>query len=216
MSDQSENQVEEVAAENLPMPSELDMLKDRATMMGIKFSNNIGVDALKKKIADAMEGIKDEDEPVQQAAANPFEAGQAPVTAAKNVLDPTGAGARKVTVAEQIRLDAMKLVRVRITNMDPRDKDLPGEIFSVGNDFIGNVKKYVPYDGHDEGYHIPQCIYDMLVEKQFLQIKTIKKPNGGTENRQIMARKFAIEVLPPLTEQELHELKVAQAAAAGK
>ena len=43
---------EEVSAES-QKPDELQMLKSRARMMGITFSNNIGVDALRDKIEQA-------------------------------------------------------------------------------------------------------------------------------------------------------------------
>lgn len=197
------NQDTEMAAEDMPIPTELEILKQQATLMGIKFSNNIGVEALRAKIEAKRNNEPEEPE-------------QKEVAASVNALDPTGEGNRKVSAAEQIRLDAMKLVRIRVTNMDPRDKDLPGEIFTVANDYIGNVRKYVPYVDHEDGWHVPQCILNVLQEKQFMQIKTIKdKLTGRTRHEMVLARKFGIEILPPLTKEELDQLAVAQRAAAG-
>ena len=39
-------------SDDLQMPSELDLLKQRATLMGITFSNNIGEETLRQRIAD--------------------------------------------------------------------------------------------------------------------------------------------------------------------
>ena len=43
------------------LPDELSVLKQRATMMGIQFSNNIGLETLRKKIEDKMEGRAEAD-----------------------------------------------------------------------------------------------------------------------------------------------------------
>ena len=40
--------------------TELEMLKQRAKMMNITFSNNIGVDALKQKIEDRLNGAPEQ------------------------------------------------------------------------------------------------------------------------------------------------------------
>jgi hypothetical protein len=111
--------------------------------------------------------------------------------------------------------ESMALVRCRITNLNPSKKDLPGEIFTVANRFIGTVRKYVPYgEVTDNGYHLPKCIYDQLVERRFQNIRTVKDKRTGTPRvDSSWAKEFAIEVLPQLTEQELKDLALAQAAA---
>jgi hypothetical protein len=106
----------------------------------------------------------------------------------------------------------MKLVRVRITNLDPKKKDLPGEIFTVGNEIIGTVAKYIPYgEVTDEGYHIPQIIFDNLKERKFLDVRSYKdKKTGKIKVEQRWATEFAFEVLPQLTPQEVERLRIAQ------
>jgi hypothetical protein len=108
----------------------------------------------------------------------------------------------------------MKLVRLRITNMDPKKKELPGEIYTVANDVIGTIRKYVPFgEKTDEGYHVPYILYQMLKGRKFLSIRTVRGANGSERVEHTYANEFALEVLEPLTQDELNKLAAAQAAA---
>ena len=177
---------------------EMTILKQRATMMGIKFSNNIGLEALRKKVADAQEGITEQEQP----EVNPL------------ATAPSAVQEDKLSMAQRIRLENTRLVRVRIQNLDPKKKDLPGEILTVANDYMGTVRKYVPYgEATDNGYHIPYCIYKLLKSRKFLHVSVKKGRNGKERVEQQWVREFAIEILPQLTEEELKQLGQAQLAA---
>ena len=187
-------------------PSELQMLKSRADMMGITYSNNIGIDALRKKIDAKMNGEAD-DAPVQEQAvdavhpANPLIGQDKPV--------------KRKSLRQHLYDENMKQIRIRIQCLDPKKANLPGEIFTVANEHLGTVKKFVPYGEYSEGgYHVPNIIYKMLIARRFLNIRTVKdKRTGVATPVSSWAKEFAIEVLPPLTKQELENLKVAQMAA---
>ncbi|AGV99343.1 hypothetical protein PhAPEC5_59 [Escherichia phage vB_EcoP_PhAPEC5] len=183
---------------DIAMPSELDVLKQRATLMNIKFSNNISVEKLREKI----EAAQASDEPeATEAAVNPLGEKQE-------------AGVKKMTLGQKIRAEQTRLIRVRIQNLDPKKKDLPGEIITVANEYMGTVRKFVPFgEVTDNGYHIPYCIYEFLKERKFINITTRKGKNGLPDIRATEAREFSIEVLPPLTEAELAQLAQAQIAA---
>lgn len=183
---------------DIAMPSELEVLKQRATLMNIKFSNNISVEKLREKI----EAAQASDEPeVEVAAVNPLGAKQE-------------TGVKKMTLGQKIRAEQTRLIRVRIQNLDPKKKDLPGEIITVANEYMGTVRKFVPFgEVTDNGYHIPYCIYEFLKERKFINITTRKGKNGLPDIRATEAREFSIEVLPPLTEAELAQLAQAQIAA---
>lgn len=183
---------------DIAMPSELEVLKQRATLMNIKFSNNISVEKLREKI----EAAQAKDEPVvEEAAVNPLG-------------DKQEAGVKKMTLGQKIRAEQTRLIRVRIQNLDPKKKDLPGEIITVANEYMGTVRKFVPFgEVTDNGYHIPYCIYEFLKERKFINITTRKGKNGLPDIRATEAREFSIEVLPPLTEAELAQLAQAQIAA---
>ena len=182
---------------DIAMPSELEVLKQRATLMNIKFSNNISVEKLREKI----EAAQVKDEPLVEAAVNPLG-------------EKLEAGVKKMTLGQKIRAEQTRLIRVRIQNLDPKKKDLPGEIITVANEYMGTVRKFVPFgEVTDNGYHIPYCIYEFLKERKFINITTRKGKNGLPDIRATEAREFSIEVLPPLTEAELAQLAQAQIAA---
>ena len=248
--------------------NELEMLKNRARIMGIKFSNAIKVETLRAKIqeklnADGESQESDEDETEEVAESDEIEeVEQLPIDPEKTVVgapvpstgsnllaqlavmsaeekaailhllggtaiayDPASVPsapavpkiANKQAMREEIVAREMALVRCRITNMDPKKANLPGEIFTVANEYLGTVKKFVPYgEVTEDGYHLPRCLYNNLVDRTFVLIKSVKNKNGrGTTQTTTDAREFAIDVLPPLTANELARLATAQAASAG-
>ena len=186
---------------------ELVLLKERAKQMGIPFSNNISLETLRKRISDKMEG-KDVPE------VNPL-AGDAEIAAI--TLAPVKLDAKQNALAlrKMMQREQMKLVRVRITNMDPKKKDLPGEIWTVSNEYLGNVRKMIPYgEQTDEGFHIPYCLFRLLQSKRFLHIRTVKDRVTGVERQDKQwVKEFSLDVLPDLTKEELARLAAAQAAA---
>jgi hypothetical protein len=190
-------------------PDELTMLKQRAKLMGINFSGNIGLDALRAKVQAKMDGEKDPGEATIQTIQYDADS----ISGSKlYTSDPQSI----VSERQKMIDEEMRLIRCRVTNMDPKKKDLTGEIFTVANRVLGAVKKFIPYGAAtDNGYHIPNVIFKQLQERQFLNIKTRKDNRGRTIVETSMAREFALEVLPQLTPQELARLAAAQAAAAG-
>lgn len=186
---------------------ELTLLKERAKVMGIPFSNNISLETLRKRVADKMEG-KDEAPEVNALTGDP-EIAQA---MAAKPLDPK---ANAVALRKLMHAKQMRQVRVRVTNMDPKKKDLPGEIWTVANEYLGTVRKFVPYgEQTDDGFHIPYCLYRLLDSKRFLHIRDVKDRTTGTVRQdKVWAKEFSLDVLPTLTQGELDRLAAAQAAA---
>lgn len=233
-----EQPVEEEAGESTSMTMK-QMLMSRARTLGIVFSNNIKEDALREKIQakmaelDAAEAAKAQlGSPEVQAPVTgpsnaqpavdytkPMAAPVAPVEPAKvtnvNPLGETPPPAPPKSLQQQIYDEQMKLVRCRIVNLDPKKKDLPGEVFTIANEYLGTVRKYIPFgEVTDDGYHIPYCLYTMLEERRFLHIRVVKdRLTQQLRTETQYAKEFAIEVLPPLTEAELQRLANAQRAA---
>ena len=278
-------------------PSELELLKQRARLLGVEFSNNIGLDTLRNrvnaKIAEvngdeagpvegtgSAEGSEGDDE-IAEVVDTASEGGDAPsfdddieeetdtgaeqgepvnafdaaaqIAAAKvtapptspippvqeaqtqviqpikpvtdKFVDPSKNGrtgqpvatktGRTPSLRQHLYNEQMKLVRLRIQNLDPKKADLNGEVICVANNHLGNVKMFVPYgEVTDDGWHVPYIIYKELARRRFLSIRTIKDP----KTKQLVikkgwAKEFALDILPPLTEGELKSLAVAQAAA---
>lgn len=212
--DDDVSQSNDDTATDVTPTDELTILKQRARMMGLSISNNIGLDTLRKKIEEH-QASKDKDVPAtgsidadETARVNPL-AQDEPKEMTKPKANSRPKSLRHILMQEQ-----MKLVRVRIQNLDEKKKNLPGEVFTVANEYIGTVRKYIPYgEATDDGYHIPWCIYQLLKNKQMLSIRTGKGKNGTPKVETRWVREFAIEVLPPLTAEELHKLGQAQLAA---
>lgn len=200
-------------------PSELDMLKNRARIMGIQFSNNIGVDALKAKIDAKLTGEEQQNQ-AQENQGQQIVSGAvtshinvAPLVQAVVVETPAQKAQRE---RDEMRKDQLRLVRLRITNLNPAKKDLPGEIITFANRVLGKVSKFIPFGEQTEnGYHVPYCLYTILKDRQFQSIKIRKDSRGREIIETGMVREFALEVLEPLTEIELARLAAAQAAAGG-
>jgi len=107
-----------------------------------------------------------------------------------------------------------ELVRVRIQCMNPSKKDWPGEIVSVGSAKLGTFKKYIPFN--TEPYHIPRIIFDMLSEKQCSVFYNTTDERGHKTRKARQIKEYAIEVLEPLSPQEIEDLRVQQTMAKGK
>lgn len=172
---------------NTDYQEELVLLKQRADLLGIKYSNNIGLETLRAKVNEKLEN-QNLDNQVH--------------------LD-------KVALRKKIQEEQMKLIRIRLNVLNPAKSAWRGEIFTIANSVLGTVKKFVPYDPkfYENGYHVPYCIYKMLQDKTYLNIKVTKDPRTGREvPHTSFAKEFGIEVLPALTREELAELAKEQAA----
>ena len=154
------------------------------------FSPNIGLEVLKAKLETFM--------------------AQNQVNNAQTAAPADAVDWRKKLVAEQT-----KLVRIRISCLNPAKSDLPGEIITVANDYIGTIRKFVPFgDATNDGYHVPFAIYSDLAQRKFLSIRTIKDTRTSRSRIETSwVREFNIEVMPALTREELDKLATAQIAA---
>lgn len=176
--------------------AELAALKERAKMMGLKLSPKIGLEKLKAKIEAKLNPTVEED-----------------VDPGEETEIQRKARIRKKQITEQ-----MVLIRCRIANLNPSKRDLRGEIFTVANKYVGTVRKFIPYgEATDNGYHIPNIIYEQLKTRKFLQVNTRNDRSAGNQIvvDQRWVPEFSIEVLPQLTLEELDKLAASQAAAGG-
>lgn len=160
--------------------TQLELLKDKADRMGIEYHPNIGVTKLKAKVDEKLGG--------------------------KTIQE----GETKASRNARLRKEANKLVRVSISCMNPNKKNWPGEIISVGNSAIGTIKKFIPFEDAEDGYHIPVVILNELKERKYLAHK-IKRVDGKKVKVKYQAKEFSIDELEPLTVEELKQLAAKQA-----
>ncbi len=188
------------------LESELDSLKARAAQLGIKHHPAIGIDKLREKVNAALTG-----EP--EASESP-EVPEVPSAEVITTDDGRKIKAKPETEAQlklRLKKEATKLVRVRVTCMNPNKSEWEGEIISAGNSIIGQVKKYVPYGG--QPYHIPQVLLNVLEERMYQTFYTVVDRRTGNKTRKgKLVREFAIEKLDPLTEEEKAAIATRQLA----
>lgn len=176
---------------------ELAILKERADVLGVPYKSNIGLDTLRERVRMTVE--KD---PTPDAAADAAVVPGSPKV--ESLQD----------VRERIQAECLALIRVRIANMNPAKADLDGELITVASKFLGTITKLIPFGkASDAGYHLPKVVYDDLVGRQFQQV-FLRKNNRGLEEVQTrLVPEYSIQILPPLTTQELAELALQQQAA---
>lgn len=173
---------------------EKQILMQRADKLGIKYSNNIGLETLRERINAKLE---EREAVVEEEEEEP-----------KKKETQTAAQVKE-TAVQKARKEALKLVRVNITSMENTKNNLSGEIFTVSNGVVGTIKRYVPF-GVD--WHIEQILLNTLKEKEFQRFGTEKTPSGQTVRRAKSVPAYAIQILPPLTEKELEDLRKSQMA----
>ena len=175
----------------LEMPDELISLKQRADLLGLSFHPSIGLEKLREKVNAAL---------ASQEETKPEEVAQEPLAESNEQK------------RRRLRDEAAKLVRIRVTCMNPNKKEWEGEIITAGNAGVCTFKKYIPFNA-DEGWHVPNIIYQVLKDRECQVFSTVTGPQGNKFRKGKLIKEFAIEVLPQLTEVELARLAAAQAAA---
>lgn len=195
MTDQTDNELD--TGTELPVIDALTSLKQRADLMGVSYHPSIGIDKLREKINAKLNG-----EP---------EVADAKPVLAKAEIEEESEGQRRA----RLKKEANRLVRVNITCMNPLKKEWHGEILTAGNSVVGMFRKFIPFNTTD-GYHVPQILLSQLQERQCQVFYNEKSHRGVTVRRGKLIKEFAIEMLTPLTEDELKELGRRQAMEAGQ
>ena len=172
---------------------EYDLLRERLQKLGKRPSPNASLSTLKAQY-EALTNDSTGSEPVQE-----------PEKKAPIVFNGM---TRKEYIDEN-----MRLIRVRIANLNPAKNNLHGEIFTVSNEILGKVEKYIPYDAARQAYHIPYYLYNTLKDKKFLMLKKRQDSKGNILYDQSWVPEFNLEELPPLTAKELDDIKQRQLAA---
>ncbi|EPM4676700.1 hypothetical protein ACXNWJ_002983 [Acinetobacter baumannii] len=163
---------------------ELEALKRQADLLGVQYAKNIGVDALRKRVAAALEA-----KPTEEGAAQP-KASEGPNRT-------------------QLRDEAAKKIRVRIACHDPMKKEYHGEIFTVMNSVVGVFKEFVQFD---EPWHVSNIILQQIQDSTYQQFYTVKDSRGNKVRKGKLVKAYSIEYLPALTKEELEALAMDQRA----
>lgn len=199
--------------------AELESLKKRAKQIGMKYHPSIGLEKLRINLNKQL--AKPAEEVVQEKTEAPVpeykleEPEPVPTHPQTNLFVDPDKLARKRELPNQkkvrLRKKATRLVRFRLTCMNAAKKNWPGETFTVSNSFIGTIKRHIPF--HANSWHCEEMLLNVLQEKKFKEHYTIKDSKGRPLQKYRLVKEFAIEVLPPLTKQEIKDLEVKQTMA---
>jgi hypothetical protein len=186
------------------MTDELERLKKQAQDLGLTFHHRAGVKKLRSLID---EHIAKGEIPVMATTAeqNPPKRG--------TVVPMTEVEFRRKQ-QQEAKQNVASLVRVRIMCMNPQKKNWQGEFISVGSARLGTFKRFVPFNGVE--WHIPKIMYDMMKERKCTVFIDGKDGRGHPTKIPKMIDEFSIEVLEPLSPEELENLARTQAARAGQ
>lgn len=158
---------------------QIEDLQKRLDLMGIKYHPKAGIKKLTLLLEAALEEPV-EDEPVQVAS--------------------TG------TDLQTLKKEQLRLIRVVVHSNDPNRAEYTGDIFTVHNELIGTISKYVPF-GNTEGWHIPHALYEAIKDRPIQLFRKKKMPNGLETSEGYITNAFNVTVLDPLTPKELDDLK---------
>lgn len=186
-------------AEEVEAAEMLENLKARADTLGVEYSPKLKdptklsakIDAHLEALEAAKEGGSADDKGEKE---KPEKASKGP------------------TLREKIRRDALRLHRVHVICNNPNKNDLDGEIFTVGNKYTGAIRKFIPYgEGSENGWHVPHILLENLRGRKYLSVTTKQLKTGEMDIKQRWVPEFNIIELPPLTEEEMADLKHQQA-----
>lgn len=169
--------------------------RQKALALGLVFSQNIGEETLQQRIANKISELGEDPTIIK---ANQTEEGYVYNTYIPN---------EKAKRANK-KKEALKLLRVRVTCNNPNKTAYKGDIIVVANNDGVVYKKFVPFNVK---YHIPQIIYNTMVEKQCLKAYT-DTTSGVPKVIKRMIPEYSIEVLTPITTEELNAIKQRQLA----
>jgi hypothetical protein len=175
---------------------ELATLKHRADMLRITYHPSIGVEKLREKVNAVVNSKPADLDLIEGDMETP------PVPGA--VVETEG------QYRNRMQKDASRLIRVRLTCMNPNKTDWNGEIFTIANTVAGVFRKFVPFNA-DGGWHVPHIIYEHIQQRECQIFTTEKDGKGNSVRRGKLIKEFSVEVMPQLTQDELNELARRQA-----
>ena len=168
-------------------------LKQKADTLGVSYSPNIGYATLLKKVQEA------------SVPATSTTTLTVPVNEYTGLKTPEGIEAENRL---NLQRNMSKLVRCIITSNDPamREHDTT-PFYAVSNSAVTLPKQTFPLNVE---WHVPQAYVDyMLSMKCGIPVKS-KDEKGRTITVRKSISKYNINILPPLTQDELDSLKTAQ------
>lgn len=169
--------------------NEREYLLERAKVLGLNVPKNMSTAKLRKAVADKISN-----------------------------LDSLKTVSKEKRLSDyDIRMDQLQLVRFRIHVLNPVKQNWSGELITVGNDIIPPITRFIPFNAVDGIWHAEKIIVQYLKSRKY-QFMMEEGANAGYKRNTVDVSKnkllpeFAIEILDPLTLDEIEQLKLRQAA----
>lgn len=160
----------------------------RAQLMGLTIHPNAKNDTIAAKIAAALADKPDPETGKQETAPKP------------DVVADEEPKAKEIHPAK-------RLYRVLVSCNDPQKADQTGDILSVSNGDVGNIRFYVHFN---KPWHVPHIVLETMKEsKLFLH-------SSRKDGREIITRevpRYNIQYLDPLNDKQRERIAAKQAAA---
>lgn len=172
-------------------------LLSRAALLGI----NVHPNAKNETIAAKIKAKLDEKTPEES-----------PETALETVIQAPQAPAEVQRAAvpgpkEKVVHPAKRLHRVLVACNDPQKADQTGDIISVSNGEVGDIRFYVHFN---KPWHVPHIVLETMKESKIFLHASRKE---GTEVITREVPRYNIQYLDPLNEKERERIAAKQAAA---
>ena len=174
---------------------DIEDVKAELTGRGIKMHHKTNAIKLRKTLQDDVD---------RNDAEVPIDVLPSPVRPAKVKKKPV------MTLEEK----CLHLKRIIVIPNDPEMSGHAGLVFTVLCSAVNNgkaIKKYVPFN-NEEGWHVPNIIYNQIANAEMQKFKSVKTANGDTVLQPYQAKKYNVQVLPDLTQKEIDKLAASQAA----
>lgn len=185
----------EIVEETSGVISRLSLLKEEADLLGVTYPNNITATKLEERI----EEHKRKQEEEKKAKASKTYSDESKDEIKFNNYNPSLVG--------KTRAEAFKQIRFKLIVNDPNLQEATGISVTAGNEIVGHVTRIIPTNV--EAWHAEAIIVEHLKSQRFQQFKSKKYKDityTDSEGAVLMPR-FTIIELPPLTEEELAQLK---------
>jgi hypothetical protein len=168
---------------------------------GVKLHHKTGSQKLRDTLKAVMDGTyQNETEAVPKATESIPDVKE--LTAVEHV--------KKLTKEQR----ALRMQRIVVSPNDPLMSSYNGLIFTVGSSAVNKgkmIKKYVPFN-NDDGWHVPQIIIDQIDAAEMQKFRQVTLPNGDKGLQPYLTKKFNVQILDPLTRDEMEILAAAQAS----
>lgn len=199
---QAASEINEVESQVEETKSQLQLLKQQADLLGIEYPKNANIAKMIELIDAYKQSVNDATKTTDGRVVENITAKSKPVILYNG------------KTLSELQDEAFKLIRIRLTVNNPAKLSRDGQFIVAGNAKIGFKKRYIPFkpEAYEDGWHVEAIILERLKQMKHQRFPKSTTKNGAFDDysKPTLVPDFNIEILPPLTQQELQELAAAQ------